>query len=732
MNKVKVSKSFLGVLFLAVSVGLILLASAQQSAEEFYEEAVFKKDADGDIEGAIKIFREIVERFPDDVEIAAKAQLQIGLCYEKLGRKTIKQAQEAYQKVLDNYPSQSDEVKIAREKLAALLKPRPEADANGQSYRMNPIWSERDMKKLPGEGTGIGDPRPSPDGQYTAFIDWNSGVGELFIYQAAAGKVKNLTEHRAPGERKAHVYDSRWSRDGRRLAYYWENDEENYVDLRVIGLKDTKPHTLYRGSYAEGWMPPRDWSPDGKNILALMRGNITQFVLVPLKGGAHHIVKTFTDLEPGNNPGGGLFSPDGRYIAYDSQQDKESVSHDIFLLTLESGQEWAVASHPSHDYLLGWAPDGGSLVFASDRAGTVDCWTIPVHNGKATGKPSVAIKNIGFIKPLGVTDEGTLYFDRNPGGMAFNIYTAAFDPESGQAESPPEIIPLPFEGRNVFPEWSPDGSTLAYISMRMPPGRRLLCLYSPDSGRIREMPFRQLLSDPSWSPDGRFLFAMARDASKIFRIDRETTNVQTLVEGDGVYSPAISPDMNFLFYATTHDKKTQNVCIMKKDLKTGGELEIYRTPWIISDLELSPDGRRVAVMLSEKPYGPVPSGAKNKNILGVIPSSGGEINTLHEFIHPAGSGLVAVDWSPDGRYIVFSRIKTDVLQEKEPAFGPWQLWRVPAEGGQAEYLGLECRRFRSLSVHPDGHRVAFFSHGTEGPQPPSFWLVENFLPKEKK
>jgi hypothetical protein len=39
-------------------------------------------------------------------------------------------------------------------------------------------------------------------------------------------------------------------------------------------------------------------------------------------------------------------------------------------------------------------------------------------------------------------------------------------------------------------------------------------------------------------------------------------------------------------------------------------------------------------------------------------------------------------------------------------------------------------RFRSLSVHPDGHRIAFFSHGTEGPQPPSFWLVENLLPKK--
>jgi len=137
-------------------------------------------------------------------------------------------------------------------------------------------------------------------------------------------------------------------------------------------------------------------------------------------------------------------------------------------------------------------------------------------------------------------------------------------------------------------------------------------------------------------------------------------------------------------------------------------------------------------MLADKPYGPAPLGEESKNILGVIPSSGGDLSPVHEFVHPAASGLVAIDWSPDGRYIVFSKIRTEGSQEVGPLSGPWQLWRVPADGGQAEYLGLECRRFRSLSVHPDGHRVAFFSYGTEGPQPPSFWLVKNFLPQENK
>lgn len=321
-----------------------------------------------------------------------------------------------------------------------------------------------------------------------------------------------------------------------------------------------------------------------------------------------------------------------------------------------------------------------------------------------------------------------MYFDRNLGGPMMNIYTAAFDPDSGQPESQPEILPLPFEGRNIFPDWSPDGSILAYISLRMPPGRRLLCLYSSATGKVREMPFRQMLSDPKWSGDSRFLFVRAMDASGIFRIDVEKSDIQMLFEGDDVYSPAISPDMNFLYYCS-QDEKTKEYILIKRDLKTGRDQEIYRNPWVIPDFELSPDGRRIAVMLSENPYVP-PFGEQSKNILRVISSSGGELKTLHEFVHPVGSGLVAIDWSPDGRYILFSKIKTEESQEMGPLKGPWQLWRVPAKGGQAEYMGLECRRFRSLSVHPDGHRIAFFSHGTEGPQPPSFWLVENFLPEK--
>ncbi len=87
----------------------------QESAKELYEAAVFKKNADGDYKGAIEIFNEILKRFPEDKNIAAKAQLSIGDCYEKIG---FKEALDAYRKVIEDFPQQHEEVQAAKERVS--------------------------------------------------------------------------------------------------------------------------------------------------------------------------------------------------------------------------------------------------------------------------------------------------------------------------------------------------------------------------------------------------------------------------------------------------------------------------------------------------------------------------------------------------------------------------------------------------------------------------------------
>lgn len=117
MKRAKVFICMFGIIAMVMSLGIFLGAANQPSAKELYEAALFKKDADGDMLGAIKLFNEIVEQYPNNRNIAAKALLSMGMCYEKLG---VTQALNKYQDVINKYPEQRDEVTAAKERLSYL------------------------------------------------------------------------------------------------------------------------------------------------------------------------------------------------------------------------------------------------------------------------------------------------------------------------------------------------------------------------------------------------------------------------------------------------------------------------------------------------------------------------------------------------------------------------------------------------------------------------------------
>src|SRR3989337_2271040 len=104
---------------LALILTFVLAGAGQQSAEQLYKTGLYEEEVGGDLQKAIGIYQDILQRFPDNRGIAAKAQLHSGLCYDKLGTS---EAEKAFQKVLDNYPEQSEAVREAKEKLSLLLR----------------------------------------------------------------------------------------------------------------------------------------------------------------------------------------------------------------------------------------------------------------------------------------------------------------------------------------------------------------------------------------------------------------------------------------------------------------------------------------------------------------------------------------------------------------------------------------------------------------------------------
>ena len=690
-----------------VFIALSVAALSPQNAQDLFQKALAKERAEGNLEGAIALYKKVVEEAKDE-SLAAKAQLRIGICYEKLGQKKSELAQQAFQKVIDNYPSQTEAVKTAKEKLAVLVKAKSVVEKGEMEFGIRPVWPEL---KWDIEGA------PSPDGKYLSYVDWDTG--DLAYRELATGKTHRLTDIEKGSQESA--YDSIWSPDSTQIAYCWENDQENYYDLRVIGINNKEPRILHRVGYYDSWIGPSDWTPDGKHILVRLLENPFKFGLVSAADGSLRIIKEINILEPHNNPKGGKFSPDGKYIVYDSQQNSKSPNHDIFLLSVDGAINVPIAPHPAHESLVGWSPDGKMIIFKSERTGTIDLWLIAVENGKQTGDPVLLRRNIGAIDPLGITRNGSFYYNIG-GGLRSDVYTAAINPKTGEIISLPKKLALTFEGKNSGPVWSPDGKHIVYISKRRPSDRRILCIYSVGTGKIREIPYKSQVALPRWSPDGRFLLVYVLGEG-IFKVDVQTEDFSLLLEQKGQQAPNISPDNNSVFYVW-FDREKIVTHVMARDLKTGEERELYSIPFYTHNLVLSRDGQQLALMCSENPY----ENKKKKHMLKIIPVDSGDVKERLSFMQVGGWGLVDVSWSPDGQYIFFTRISSKQNKDGPPN---WELWRIPVEGGDAENLGLMMKKMPTISIHPDGQQIVMSSYTMGAAPSPEVWVMENFLPKEK-
>jgi Tol biopolymer transport system component len=180
-------------------------------------------------------------------------------------------------------------------------------------------------------------------------------------------------------------------------------------------------------------------------------------------------------------------------------------------------------------------------------------------------------------------------------------------------------------------------------------------------------------------------------------------------EEDYISGISISADNKYIYFVR-EDRKLRNQSIIKLDLETGLEKELYRTTEGNITITLSPDGKQLAVMVPQK---------ESTRILKILSTMESSENVIHKFNFNMNN-YISMAWSPDGRYIYFSKmIDSDI-----------ELCRIHSSGGEVENLGVEMYGFASISIHPDGQLITFASRvgmETSG----SVWVMENFLPKEE-
>jgi len=260
----------------------------------------------------------------------------------------------------------------------------------------------------------------SPDGRYVSDVDWDTS--NLVVWELATGKVQTLTSKGSwKNEYPEYPFHSVISPDGKRVAYQWYYTETATFNLYTLGLDGSGRRLLRQNEY----IVPRDWSPDGKKILAILFDkDANQMVWVSASDGSIQVVKSF-DVKTFDNasPSNVDLSPDGRYIAY-------TLKRDIFLFAIDENREIPLVQHPANDKLLGWTPDGKYVFFASDRRGAWDAWLLQVAGGEPQGFPEIVKLDIGNVKPIGFTQSGSYYY-RNEQRLS-NVFVATLDLETGK------------------------------------------------------------------------------------------------------------------------------------------------------------------------------------------------------------------------------------------------------------------------------------------------------------
>jgi Tol biopolymer transport system component len=407
-------------------------------------------------------------------------------------------------------------------------------------------------------------------------------------------------------------------------------------------------------------------------------------------------------------------SPDGRFAAYSARSEKTSSDRDIFLLATDGSGEVPLVVNSADDHVLGWAPDGKRLVFASDRTGSMGIWMIAVADGKPQGAAELLKPHMEGIYTMGFSRGGSFYYALVCRGQ--NVYTATLDLEKGELLTPPAEAMQRVEGHNWSPAWSPDGRYLACLLTRGPESR--FYIRSMDTNEVRELApnVREFGASKfnnrnsffwngdclNWSPDGRALLCAGAGAeetggTRVMSIDVQTGEVTRIGASQISYAPMSAPDGNALFYV-------RGGTFVRLNRGSDVEQELFRRAEQRGDVAtrfttLSPDGRLVAY-------------AKG-GALKVLPATGGATREL-----VTGEGYItAVAWMPDGQHLLFQRSGTAGLQ----------LWRIPAIGGEPRKLDVDLPAMVHLRVHPDGRQIAFGAQVKEG-RKNEIWALENFIP----
>ncbi|HEY6120811.1 MAG TPA: protein kinase [Pyrinomonadaceae bacterium] len=289
--------------------------------------------------------------------------------------------------------------------------------------------------------------------------------------------------------------------------------------------------------------------------------------------------------------------------------------------------------------------------------------------------------------------------------------------------SRPLLKALPFtslSGAEYLPSFSPDGNKIAFswdeegeggaIYVKEIGTEKLLRLTFSISGRTTRRattPTSSMNFSPVWSPDGQTIAFNRHTETEcaIFTVAAlGGTEHELLTLGPNPGWPTVptlawSPDGRFIAFTYKYSKEEPNKIFFVSPDTSSRQTLTSPSAGSVGDFcpAFSPDGQSVAFFRM--------SSDSSADIY-IVPVTGGEPRRL-TFDNASIFGL---DWTADGREIVFSSNRAGGMSPLESGS---RLWRIPASGGTAEQIALGGDNFGFPRIARHGNRLTYAQSAPE-------------------
>jgi hypothetical protein len=271
----------------------------------------------------------------------------------------------------------------------------------------------------------------------TAAAFWTSETGVLAYLVGATRRMGSLVWMSRSGQRlgeaspEAERSSFRLSGDGSRIAMGITDDGTN-ADIWTLDLARQVTTKVTFDPAAEALAA---WSPDGGQLAYdSNRSGIRQIYRTASGGGGEE-----EQLTTGPNRKNALdWSPDGRYLLY--QQISPTTGPDLWVLPLEGDRGPAVVLQtPFAEGAATFSPDGKWIAYQSNASGRSEVYVRPFPPGP--GSPW-QVSNQGGSRPKWGGDGKALYFLGVPAGQLTPVLTAAVRAldQRFEADAPRELF----------------------------------------------------------------------------------------------------------------------------------------------------------------------------------------------------------------------------------------------------------------------------------------------------